>query len=204
MSVAWIVGAGFAASALTAALFAIARGYRLTVFSPATQLGCLMLDDPRLPMAETLGLAAHLVLGSTLLPAVYALLFPLLGGPGWGTGLLLGLLHGGAVVAALPRVSGLNRAVGAGRLPPPGRWGIGWGRHTAVVIVAAGMLYGAVTGAILGAALRQPDANLAEMTPVLPHHVAESVQAPLQAPDYRMNQMFSSAGPSIAWVMGSG
>jgi hypothetical protein len=196
MTLLWVVWAGFAASALTAAVFVIARAYRLTIFSPATQLGCLVLDDPRLPMADTVGLAAHLALGSTVVPALYALVLPWLGGPGWVSGMLLGLLHGGAVIAALPRLANGNRAVRAGRLPHPGRWGSGWGRHTALVIVGSGVLYGAVTGAILGAARTQPGAKLAGTTHRLPHLVAKTVQAPLHVHVYGSNQMFSPIWPS--------
>jgi len=171
----WIGAAGLVASALAAAWFAIARAYRLTRFSLTEHLGCLLVEDPRHPMAETAGAALHLGLGSTVIAAVYALVLPLLGGPGWGSGALLGVLHGAAVVGTLPLLARVNRAVRAGRLPQPGRFGTGWGRYTAHVVIAGAVCYGAVAGAILGAARQRTDANLAESSSPASMHVASAV-----------------------------
>jgi hypothetical protein len=176
----WILGAGLVASALAAALFAIARAYHLTRFSLAEHLGCLLVEDPRHPMAETAGAALHLALGSTVVAGIYALVLPWLGGPGWGSGALLGLVHGGAVVATLPVLARINRAVRAGRLPQPGRFGTGWGRYTAHVVIAGAVCYGAVAGAILGAARARPDANLAQTYHSASQHVALAGHRPLQ------------------------
>lgn len=160
MAALWVVWAGFMASALAAAVFAVARSFRLTRFSPGLQLGCLVVDDHRLPLADTLGLALHFLLGSTVVPVIYALVLPVLGGPGWLSGAIAGLFHGGAVIAALSWSTPLNRCVRAGRIPPPGRFGAGWGRHTALVVLLGGVCYGTVTGGVLGLA-RHRSANLA-------------------------------------------
>jgi hypothetical protein len=175
----WAMAAGFAASALAAAFFAVTRSFGLSRYSPGTALGCLMVDDPRHPFAETLGLAAHLILGSTLLAMLYALVVPRLGLPGWAGGALLGLAQGGAMIAMLSRAARLNRAVRAGRLPPPGRWGVEWGRYTALVAMAGAVLYGVVMGASLGASRSDSGANLA-LSSLVPHyHVVLPGQASL-------------------------
>jgi hypothetical protein len=196
MSPWWLVWAGFAAGVLTAAALAVTRAYGVSIFSPRTQLGCLLVDDPRLPMAETLGLLLHLALGSTIIPLLYSAAFPLLHGPGWGSGALLGAVQGGAVLATLRKLGQANRAVRAGRLPEPGRWGAGWGRHTAVVVVLSAVVYGAVLGAILRAAHQRADAKLAVATHMSPHLVAGAVHGPLQGEAPYSIQMFFKAGPS--------
>jgi hypothetical protein len=190
MGALWIVWAGFIASALAALLFAVARSFGLTRFSPALQLGCLVVDDHRLPLADTLGLLAHFTLGSTVIPAIYALVLPAVGGPGWMSGAVVGLFHGGAVIAALSWSTRLNRCVRAGRIPPPGRFGAGWGRHTAPVIMVAAVAYGAVTGAVLAASGRA-SANLAGPSHAAADHVATAVHRPLHAGGTASVQMFS-------------
>lgn len=180
MSALWILAAGLVASALAAAWFAIARAYRLTRFSLTEHLGCLLVEDPRHPMAETAGAALHLGLGSTVIAGVYALVLPWLGGPGWGSGALLGLLHGAAVVATLPALARINRAVRAGRIPRPERFGVGWGRYTAHVVIVGAVCYGAVAGAILGAARPRAGANLAHPSFDAPFVVASTVHPPLR------------------------
>jgi hypothetical protein len=203
MTVMWVVCAGLVASALAAALFSAARSYGLTTFSPAVHLGCLVADDHRLPMTETLGLFIHFLLGSTVVPAAYAVALPGLGGPGWVSGGAMGLLHGGAVIATLPWLARVNRCVLAGRIPPPGRFGQGWGRNTAVVVMCAGVLYGAVVGAILGAAVRQSDAILAQSSLTRHFLVATAVQRPLHDRVGSWNQMFSRGETTAVRAMGS-
>jgi hypothetical protein len=198
MSPWWIVWAGLAASVLTAAGLMVTRAYGVSELAPRTALGCLMVDDPRLPIAETAGLAAYLALGSTLLPALYSVVLPLLGGPGWVSGAALGLVQGGAVIAGLPVLGRVNRAVRAGRIPPPGRFGAGWGRRTAVVVMVTAVSYGAVVGAVLRAARLTSDANLAEATHVLPHLVAASGHRSLQGENPGSIRMFVGSEPSIA------
>lgn len=148
----WALWAGFVASVLAAAFFGLARSFHITRYSPAMQLGGLVVDDPRLPAAETVGLAAQLLLGSTVVPLLYFSILPLLGGPGWGSGALLGVVHGALAIVLLPWAARVHRGVRAGRIPAPGRWGEGWGTATPVVVLAGSVLYGAVVGAILAAA----------------------------------------------------
>lgn len=154
MGTTWgnVIWAGFAAGVLAACVFWLFRSFEWTSFSPATFLGCLFTGNPQLPLTETVGLVLFLGLGSTVLAALHAWLMYLLGGAGWGTGTLVGVLHGAAVVGAMPWLGRVNRCVRARRLLPPGRFGLGWGRLTPLAVVVGYTVYGAVLGAILGVA----------------------------------------------------
>src|SRR3954464_2187761 len=159
-----IVWAGFVAGVLAAGVFWLFRTLSLTQLSATGQLGCLFFDDPRLPMAETLGLGLFLALHATLVAAVYAAVLRALGGAGWGTGVAAGPGHGGGgwgagvpagavhgvlVAAALPWLARASRCVRMGRLPPPGRLGLDWGQATPVGLIAGFAVYGGVFGAVL-------------------------------------------------------
>jgi hypothetical protein len=146
-----IVWAGFVAGVLAAGVFWLFRTLALTRLSATGQLGCLFLDDPRLPMTETLGFVLFLALHATLVAAVYAAVLRALGGPGWGTGVAAGGVHGLLVAAALPWLARASRCVRMGRLPPPGRLGLDWGQATPVALIAGFAVYGGVFGAVLHA-----------------------------------------------------
>lgn len=146
ITVAW---AGFVAIVFAAAFFWLLRSFGVTQFSPTVQLGCLFLRDPRHPATETVGFVLLLLLGSTLVPALYAMLFAAASGPSWGLGLLVGAVHGALTVAALPALGTISACIRAGRMEAPGRFGLDWGRLTPVGIVLGHALYGAVCGAIL-------------------------------------------------------
>jgi hypothetical protein len=144
-----IVWAGFVAGILAACVFWLFRTFDWTQYTPTRQLGCLLYDDPRLPMAETVGFALFLLLCATVMAAAYALVLGALGGPGWGSGMLAGAVHGAGVAAALPYLSRASRCVTMGRLPPPGRFGLGWGRATPAAVTLGYAVYGGVFGAVL-------------------------------------------------------
>ena len=146
-AVAW---SGFVAMVLALGLFAAFRALRLTQFSPTVQLGCLFVKNPRHPAAETTGFAILLVLGSTLVPLVYAWLIEAMGGASWQTGLALGLVHGLAAAAFLPIFGTISACIRAGAIPAPGPMGTRWGWLTPLALVLGHGLYGAVVGAILG------------------------------------------------------
>ncbi|HEX8691553.1 MAG TPA: hypothetical protein VF746_03865 [Longimicrobium sp.] len=146
-----IVWAGFIASVLAACVFWLFRAMDWTRFSPTSQLGCLFFDDPRLPMAETVGFAIFLALGATVAAAAGAGAMRVLGGAGWATGAAAGALAGLLAAAALPWLAKASRCVRMGRLPPPGHLGLGWGRATPVALVAGSTVYGGILGAVLAA-----------------------------------------------------
>jgi hypothetical protein len=146
-----MVWAGFIAGVLAAGVFWLFRTLALTRFSATGQLGCLFFDDPRLPMTETLGFGLFVALHATLVAALYAAVLRALGGPGWGTGVAVGGVQGLVVAGALPWLANASRCVRMGRMPPPGRLGLDWGKATPVAIIAGFAVYGGVFGAVLHA-----------------------------------------------------
>lgn len=145
-AVAW---AGFVATTLSAALFWVVRSVGWTRFSPTEQLGCLFLRNPRSPTTETIGFVLLFLLGSTVVPAAYVGIMRLLGEPGWWEGAVLGAVHGLAAAALLPAFGMITACGRAGLVPPPQRFGLGWGRATPFALVVGHALYGAVAGAIV-------------------------------------------------------
>lgn len=146
-----VVVAGFVATILSACVFWLFRSFDLTRFSPTTQLGCIFFRDPNVPLTETVGFLLFLALGMTLVPALFAGLMRVMGGAGWGTGIAAGVLVGGAMAAALPLLERVSRCVKVGCLPPPGRFGMQWGRATPWAVVAGYVAYGLVMGGVLHA-----------------------------------------------------
>lgn len=146
-----IVWAGFVASILSACVFWLFRTFEVTRFSPATQLGCLFFREPNVPLTETVGFLLFLTLGASVVPALYAVLLGFFGGPGWGGGLLVGAVHGAAVVAALPLLQRASQCIREGRMPAPGRFGLEWGRATPLAILVGHAAYGGVVGGVLEA-----------------------------------------------------
>ena len=152
-----IVVAGFVAGVLAAAVFWTFRTLGLTLFSATSQLGCLFYDDPRLPMAETLGLGLFLALHATVVAALFGGGRGARGGRGWGTGVAVGALYGAALAGALPWLARASKCVKMGRLPAPGQLGLEWGRATPVALITGFAVYGSVFGAVLhGLSTRAP------------------------------------------------
>lgn len=146
-----VVWSGFVATTLSTAFFWAFRALGLSRFSPTITLGCLVLPNPRLPMTETIGFAILFVLGSTLVPALYAALLSASGVSGLGAGALFGAIHGLLAAAALPWFGMISACVRSGALQAPGNFGIAWGHATPVGLVLGHLLYGGVTGAMLAA-----------------------------------------------------
>jgi hypothetical protein len=146
-----IVVSGLVAATLSAATFVAFRSFDLTRFSPLTELGALVVRRPDVPLTETVGFLLFLALGATLVPLVYAVVLPVLGGFGPGTGLAAGTVHGFAAAAALPLLERFSVCVREGRLPRPGPFGVQWGRATPLAVVSGHAAYGTVLGAMLGA-----------------------------------------------------
>lgn len=151
-----LLWAGFVATTLGLAVAWVFRNFELTELSPAGQVGSFLFSDPRLPVAEGVGLLLIFSLGSLLFPVVYTLLFGLLGEVSWGTGALLGLLHGILAVALLPVAARASASVRHGRIPPPGPLGLAWGRGMPAGVVLGHMVYGGALGASLAAFAAPP------------------------------------------------
>lgn len=151
MAEGWVAGAfaGFVASLLAAVTFWLFRALRGTRFSPSVELGCLVMDEPRRPATETVGFALYLLVGVLLLPPLYGAALAATGGAGWGSGALAGALHGAAAAVALPWAAKASRCVRLGRVPPPGRLGLDWGKATPAALVTGHAVYGMILGAVL-------------------------------------------------------
>ncbi|HEV2148270.1 MAG TPA: hypothetical protein VGR37_12770 [Longimicrobiaceae bacterium] len=158
MTITWsaILWAGFVATTFAAVCFWVFRTFAWTEFSPASQLGCLFFGNPRLPLTEVVGLLLLFLLGTTVAAWLYAMLLRQLGGPSFGRGAVLGLVHGALAVAGLPLLGTISACVRSGLVPPPGRLGLGWGRGTPAGVVAGHVVYGAAVGAILAAFVAPP------------------------------------------------
>lgn len=143
-----LVFSGFVATILAIAFFWIARAFHLTSFSPTILLGCLLIPDPRRPVTETAGFVILLLTGSTLGAVLFRTIVDTIGLPDWAGGVVAGGVMGILASLVIP-VIGMNTAyVRAGSIPPPGRFGTGWGRATPVVILVGSVVYGAVFAAI--------------------------------------------------------
>lgn len=141
--------AGFIAVILTAGLFSIFRALRLVPLSPASLIGCIFRRDPRHPAMETLGFILLVLLGSTVVPAIYNWLFGLTGGPSLARGTALGSVHGLVAAGILPLYGTISACVRDGAIPTPGPMGIKWGWLTPFALLVGHGFYGAVYGAIL-------------------------------------------------------
>jgi hypothetical protein len=146
-----IVWSGFVAATLSAAVFVAFRSFELTRFSPLTELGSIFVRSSNVPLTETVGFLLFLALGVALVPPVYVLALPALGGPGIGSGLVAGAVHGAVAVAAIPLLERTSVRVRDGSLPPAGRLGLGWGWATPLALMAGHAAYGVVLGGLLGA-----------------------------------------------------
>ena len=136
-----------------------------TTLRVAQELGVTRMDlplllgtafTPRRQRANTIGFAVHFFNGLAF-SAMYAGVFSAVGRAGWLFGMLLGLVHGafagGALVNILlpavhPRMgTPTTDSRSAPLLEPPGFMLVNYGRHTALVTVAAHLAYGAIVGA---------------------------------------------------------
>jgi hypothetical protein len=149
-----IFWSGFVATTLAVACGRLFRSFEWTELSPASQVGCFFFDNPRLPAAEAVGLLLLFGLGSTLVPALYGTILSAAGAVSWRGGTLVGVVHGTIAVGLLPYVARYSACVRNGVTPPPGRFGLGWGRGTPAAIVLGHVIYGAVLGAALAAFTR--------------------------------------------------
>lgn len=143
-----IVWSGFVATTLAAAFFWLAKSVGWTEFSPSLYLGCLIIPDPRRPLTDTVGFAIVFAVGSTIAPALLRTVLVMANSVGWLAGLILGGLLGLAMAAGAPLYGTISACVRDRSIPPPGRFGIGWGRLTPTIIVGGLAVYGATFGAV--------------------------------------------------------
>ena len=144
---------GFAATVLLTTSIVTAQSLGLTRIDVPFILGSMFTPDR--DRAKVLGLVLHLLNG-WVFAIVFALFFETIDVATWWFGSLLGVMQGVfVVVVALPMLPGLHpRMVSDFRGPeparllePPGFLASNYGRKTAIVLILAHALFGAVLGA---------------------------------------------------------
>lgn len=139
---------GFVATILALVFFWLARSFHWTTFSPTILLGCLVLPDARRPLTETAGFLLLLLGGSTVGAVLFRTILEGASLRGWLGGVAVGGVMGILISVVSPLV-GMNTAcVRAGSIPPPGPFGIAWGRATPAVILMGSVVYGVSFAAI--------------------------------------------------------
>lgn len=143
---------GFLATLVLTSLMSAAQGLGITRISVPYLLGTMFTPERR--RAWLAGMAIHFLNG-WIFAIVYALVFESLGEAGWWRGLLLGTLHGLAVLIVLmpimphmhPRMADDRQGpVPTWSLEPPGFLALHYGRRTPIVTTLAHSLYGLVLG----------------------------------------------------------
>lgn len=146
---------GFGATvALTAVLVAAQLG-GLTRMDIPMMLGTVFVEDP--DKARVVGFFIHLINGQGF-AVLYTSAFNALGEANWWLGALFGALHGfAALTLIVPLLPGMHPRMASERsgpssrnvLEPPGLFGLNYGRQTALVTLAAHVLYGTFLGVFL-------------------------------------------------------
>jgi hypothetical protein len=154
MNLPSILLSGLAATVVLTTATILGQSLGLTRIDMPFIVGTIFSSDR--DRARAIGLLVH-ALNGWLFAVVYALFFQQLGMARWWMGALLGGLQGLFVVTVLlpllpgvhPRmVSDFRGPEPARLLEPPGFLARNYGRNTALVVLAAHALYGAVIGAL--------------------------------------------------------
>lgn len=157
MSIRKALAGGFAGTLVLTTVLRSANEARLTRMDLPFLLGTAVTADRR--RAKMVGYVAHFGVGLGF-ALVYRALFGAVGRAGWRLGSVFGLVHGAFSATALvnillpvvhPRMgSPLTAADAAPLIEAPGFLMRNYGRSTAVVSLAAHVLYGAIVGGFLG------------------------------------------------------
>jgi len=156
MTLPWeaLVWSGLIASAANLFVLGAGSSFGWLRYRPTALVGTAILPTPHHPTTETLGVVIIFGLGIGALPPLYYLLMG--GDPSLGAGLLLGMVHGILVLAALPLYGRVSPAVREGTLDDPGLFGIGWGAKAITAVMAGHLVYGGVLGGVLAAFATPP------------------------------------------------
>jgi hypothetical protein len=154
MTLAGALAGGFVGTLVLTTTLRLAQELRLTRMDLPLLLGTVFSANRS--RANAIGYGVHFFNGLAF-AALYAAVFHAVGHAGWLLGLLLGFVHaafaGGALVNILlpvvhPRMgTPWTDAHSAPLLEPPGFMLLNYGRHTALVTLAAHLAYGAIVGA---------------------------------------------------------
>ncbi len=146
---------GFAGTIALTSVLVMAQLAGFTRMDIPMMLGTIFVEDP--DRARVIGAGMHLVNGQ-FFALFYASGFALLGRSNWWLGAGFGLLHGvAALTLIIPLLPGVHPRMGSDRegpdsyvtLEPPGLFALNYGRETALVTLAAHVVYGALLGVSL-------------------------------------------------------
>lgn len=146
---------GFGATVALTAVLVASQLAGLTRMDLPMMLGTIFIEDP--DKARVLGSVMHLINGQ-FFALIYAAAFAAIGQASWWLGTLFGGLHGfAALTLIVPLLPGIHPRMASERsapssrniLEPPGLFALNYGRQTALVTLAAHVLYGAVLGIFL-------------------------------------------------------
>lgn len=144
---------GFAATTIMTTLMRGAQAFGITRMDLPLMLGVML--TPNRDRAKVYGFVIHLLNG-WLFAFFYASVFEYLRRATWWLGMLVGAVHAAFVlVVGLPALPGLHPRMASDatgpeptlELEPPGFLATNYGRRTAIVTVAAHLIYGAILGA---------------------------------------------------------
>ncbi len=144
-----LASAGFVATTLTLAFFALVRILGWTTLDPTGAVGASLTRRAGHPLSDTVGFALLLLIGSTALPALFATALSSWSGPAAAGGAILGGFLGLLIGLGITLYGTISAQSWRSTRDGPGPYGIGWGKPTPALIVAGSMLYGAVVAAVL-------------------------------------------------------
>jgi hypothetical protein len=144
LSLPLLVWAGFAATLIAEWLEWMARAAGWTRHSSARVMGCLVVSRRDARRTWLMGVVLNMLVGAVVIPLAYGVVFETTGRADAINGLIIGLLHGVVVGAALPLIARAGRCTGA--LAAPGLFGWRFGRLTPFTLLFVRMVYGAVLG----------------------------------------------------------
>jgi hypothetical protein len=148
---------GFAATVVLTAIVVAAQMLGFTRMDLPLMLGTIVSKD--LDRARVIGLFMHLVNGQ-FFAVFYMAAFSLMDQSSWWLGGIFGAIHGAAaltlIVPLLPGIHPRMSSQSGGPdidnvLEPPGLFGLNYGRETAIVMLLAHVVFGAILGTFLRA-----------------------------------------------------
>lgn len=150
------LAAGFVATLVLTTMMRGAGELGITRMDLPFLLGTVLTENRR--KAKAIGYALHFILG-VVFALFYAVFFLAIGRSTWWIGALLGVIHAGFTAVVLinlllpvvhPRMGTSETAADEiSLIEPPGFLMLNYGRNSALVAIAAHVVYGAIIGLIV-------------------------------------------------------
>ena len=148
IEIAWAIAlwGGVTATLFTTGILVVALGAGLTRFSPIRCLGCIVTPRPDSRSNLVVGFVLHMIAGSAVFPALYAIIFELAGRADALFGFGIGGAHGVAAGLLVPVYVSRTRCARSRSTPNPGIFARKLGTLTPMGIVLIHAVYGAILG----------------------------------------------------------